>query len=52
MEVWRKVIVLAQAVSINFGYTGMWLSQIARASLEYKVPMTVVPQLTARATTE
>ena len=40
---------VSQAVSINFGYTGMWLSQIARAasSTTYRI----VPQLTARATT-
>jgi hypothetical protein len=40
---------ISQAVSINFGYTGMWLSQIARAASN--TAYEIVPQLTARATT-
>ena len=39
---------VSQAVSINFGYTGMWLSQIARAASN--TAYEIVPQLTARAT--
>jgi hypothetical protein len=38
---------ISQAISLNFGYTGMWLSQIARASTNTKF-QTVVKQ-TARA---
>jgi hypothetical protein len=43
---------VSQAISLNFGYTGMWLSQIARASSNTAYETTVQPvQRVARNTT-
>ena len=44
---------VSQAISLNFGYTGMWLSQIARASSNTAYETTVQPvQTVARNTSD